>query len=54
MNWRGAYAIYASEMTRTGRTLAQSVVSPVISTALYFVAMAIFVFIAVKNFVPSC
>ncbi|MGA7973086.1 MAG: ABC transporter permease [Pseudolabrys sp.] len=37
MNWRGAYAIYASEMTRTGRTLAQSVVSPVISTALYFV-----------------
>ncbi len=37
MNWRGAYAIYASEMMRTGRTLAQSVVSPVISTALYFV-----------------
>jgi ABC-2 type transport system permease protein len=37
MNWRGAYAIYASEMMRTGRTLAQSIVSPVISTALYFV-----------------
>jgi ABC-2 type transport system permease protein len=37
MNWRGAYAIYVTEMTRTGRTLAQSIISPVISTALYFV-----------------
>ena len=30
-------AIYKTEMMRTGRTLAQSIVSPVISTALYFV-----------------
>ena len=37
MNLRGITAIYKSEMTRTGRTLAQSIVSPVISTALYFV-----------------
>jgi ABC-2 type transport system permease protein len=37
MNLRGVAAIYKSEMTRTGRTLAQSIVSPVISTALYFV-----------------
>jgi ABC-2 type transport system permease protein len=37
MNFRAIYAIYATEMMRTGRTLAQSIVSPVISTALYFV-----------------
>jgi ABC-2 type transport system permease protein len=30
-------AIYKFEMARTGRTLMQSIVSPVISTALYFV-----------------
>src|SRR5881392_3212267 len=30
-------AIYKFEMSRTGRTLLQSIVSPVISTALYFV-----------------
>ena len=37
MNIRGAFAIYKFEMTRTWRTLFQSVVSPVISTSLYFV-----------------
>ena len=37
MNYRAIWAIYANEMMRTGRTLAQSIVSPVISTALYFV-----------------
>jgi ABC-2 type transport system permease protein len=37
MNTRAIWAIYANEMMRTGRTLAQSIVSPVISTALYFV-----------------
>jgi ABC-2 type transport system permease protein len=37
MNWRGVWAIYRSEMARTGRTLFQSIVSPVISTSLYFV-----------------
>ncbi|OYX31038.1 MAG: sugar ABC transporter permease [Caulobacterales bacterium 32-69-10] len=37
MNWRAIRAIYLFEMTRTWRTLLQSVVSPVLSTALYFV-----------------
>jgi len=37
MNFRAVAAIYATEMMRTGRTLAQSIISPVISTALYFV-----------------
>ncbi len=37
MNWRGAYAIYSSEMARTRRTIWQSIVSPVLSTSLYFV-----------------
>ena len=37
MNFRGVYAIYYREMARTGRSLLQSVVSPVISTSLYFV-----------------
>ena len=37
MNWRGVLAIYRFEMARMRRTLMQSVISPVISTALYFV-----------------
>jgi len=37
MNLRGVWAIYRYEMARTGRTIFQSVVSPVISTSLYFV-----------------
>ncbi len=37
MNWRGIWAIYKFEMARTRRTLMQSIVSPVISTSLYFV-----------------
>ncbi len=37
MNWRAIWAIYRFEMARTGRTLLQSIVSPVISTSLYFV-----------------
>ena len=37
MNWRAIRAIYLFEMHRTWRTLMQSVVSPVLSTALYFV-----------------
>ena len=37
MNLRAARAIYVFEMSRTGRTLMQSIVSPVISTSLYFV-----------------
>ena len=37
MNLRAAAAIYRYEMARTARTVLQSVVSPVISTSLYFV-----------------
>ncbi|MHA7833282.1 MAG: ABC transporter permease, partial [Algiphilus sp.] len=37
MNWRAVAAIYRFEMARTGRTLMQSVASPVLSTTLYFV-----------------
>ncbi len=37
MNWRAVWAIYRFEMARTGRTLLQSIVSPVLSTSLYFV-----------------
>ena len=37
MNFHGILAIYKFEMMRTKRTLFQSVVSPVISTCLYFV-----------------
>ncbi|MCZ7658795.1 MAG: ABC transporter permease [Xanthobacteraceae bacterium] len=37
MNLRAVRAIYVFEMSRMGRTLLQSVVSPVISTSLYFV-----------------
>jgi ABC-2 type transport system permease protein len=37
MNLRAVRAIYLFEMARTGRTLLQSIVSPVLSTSLYFV-----------------
>ncbi|MEZ4704162.1 MAG: ABC transporter permease [Bdellovibrionota bacterium] len=37
MNYRGVAAIYRFEMTRMFRTLGQSVISPVISTCLYFI-----------------
>ena len=37
MNIHAIAAIYRFEMARTGRTLLQSVVSPVLSTSLYFV-----------------
>ena len=37
MNFRAVWAIYVFEMSRTARTLFQSVVSPVLSTSLYFV-----------------
>jgi ABC-2 type transport system permease protein len=37
MNLQAVKAIYTFEMARTGRTLLQSIVSPVISTSLYFV-----------------
>ena len=37
MNLHAVRAIYAFEMARTRRTLMQSIVSPVISTSLYFV-----------------
>jgi ABC-2 type transport system permease protein len=37
VNVRAIRAIYMFEMARTGRTLLQSIVAPVISTSLYFV-----------------
>src|SRR6202789_2040218 len=37
MNFHAVQAIYRYEMARTVRTLFQSVVSPVISTSLYFI-----------------
>jgi ABC-2 type transport system permease protein len=37
MNHRAVLAIYKFEMSRTARTLMQSIISPVISTSLYFV-----------------
>src|SRR5437764_5793364 len=37
MNLQAVRAIYVFEMARTGRTIWQSIVSPVISTSLYFV-----------------
>jgi ABC-2 type transport system permease protein len=37
MNFRAVRAIYLFEMSRTGRTLLQSIVSPEISTSLYFI-----------------
>jgi ABC-2 type transport system permease protein len=37
MNTHAISAIYRFEMARTGRTLVQSILSPVISTSLYFV-----------------
>ena len=37
MNYRVVLAIYKFEMARTWRTVWQSIVSPVLSTALYFI-----------------
>lgn len=37
MNWTAIWAIYTNEMMRFFRTLAQSFISPVLSTSLYFV-----------------
>ncbi|MEM7620317.1 MAG: ABC transporter permease [Pseudomonadota bacterium] len=37
MNYRAVFSIYAFEMKRTWRTLGQSILSPVLSTVLYFV-----------------
>ncbi len=37
MNVRAIWAIYSFEMSRTKRTVTQSIVSPVLSTVLYFV-----------------
>ena len=37
MNFRGIHAIYRYEMNRSFRTLIQSLVSPVLSTILYFI-----------------
>ena len=37
MNGRAIWAIYSAEMARTFRTIMQSIISPVLSTSLYFI-----------------
>ncbi|MEM8551289.1 MAG: ABC transporter permease [Pseudomonadota bacterium] len=37
MNWRGVWAIYRHEMLRGLRTIGQSLISPVITSSLYFI-----------------
>jgi len=37
MNWRAAKALYLFELARTWRTLFQSILTPVLTTTLYFV-----------------
>ena len=37
MNWIGLWTIYKKEILRTKRVLFQSIISPVITTALYFI-----------------
>jgi ABC-2 type transport system permease protein len=37
MNWRAVYSIYTVEMKRFFRTISQSILSPVLSTVLYFI-----------------
>lgn len=37
MNWHAVKAIYLFEMSRALRTISQSIISPVLSTSLYFV-----------------
>ncbi|SFD57318.1 ABC-2 type transport system permease protein [Sulfitobacter brevis] len=37
MNWTAIYSIFSFEMARFFRTIAQSILSPVLSTSLYFV-----------------
>ncbi len=37
MNWTAVYSIFSFEMARFFRTIAQSIISPVLSTSLYFV-----------------
>jgi ABC-2 type transport system permease protein len=37
MNWRAIAAIYKFEMARAARTIAQSIIAPVLSTSLYFI-----------------
>ena len=37
MNYRGIWTIFKSEMTRAFRTIGQSIISPIISTILYFI-----------------
>lgn len=37
MNWHAVKAIYVFEMSRALRTISQSIISPVLSTSLYFI-----------------
>lgn len=37
INWRGTWAIYKQEVLRAWRTVFGTIVSPVLTTSLYFV-----------------
>ena len=37
VNWIGIWTVYLKEMTRTSRVIGQTIISPVITTTLYFV-----------------
>jgi ABC-2 type transport system permease protein len=49
MNYRGIWAIYKFEMKRSIRTLGQSLISPVLSTSLYFIVFGAAIGSNIKN-----
>jgi ABC-2 type transport system permease protein len=49
MSWRSPATIYRAEMARTGRTLLQSILAPVISTSLYFIVFGAVIGSRIQN-----
>ncbi len=49
MNLRSPATIYRAEMARTGRTLLQSILAPVISTSLYFIVFGAVIGARIQN-----
>ena len=41
VNWIGIWTVYLKEMTRTSRVIGQTIISPVITTTLYFVVFGL-------------
>ena len=54
INFRSIKAIYMFEMSRTFRTLIQSLVSPVLSTALYFIVFGTAIGNNINNINAKC